>query len=247
MRLFGLIGYPLGHSFSANFFKQKFENEGLVDSFDYRNFAIESVDLIRGILEQNTNLDGFNVTIPYKEQIIPYLDAIDPAAKAIGAVNCVKITDGKLCGYNTDCYGFSNSLDRLIEGAPRPLKALVLGSGGASKAIKYALTERYIEFKMVSRTLDKGDITYDTLSADVVSEHKLIINTTPLGTYPNNHTYPEIAYDGIGEGHMLFDVVYNPSLTRFLEFGQQRGAKVLNGSEMLVDQAIKSWEIWQHA
>lgn len=246
MRLFGLIGYPLGHSFSANFFAENFASEKQDGKIDYLNFAIENVDLIRGIIAEHPNLEGFNITIPYKEQIFPYLDSIDSQAKAVGAVNCVTIKDGKLRGYNTDVYGFENSFLKLIADVAEPssLKALVLGSGGASKAIKYVLDKHRIEFKTVSRSKSSGDVTYEELTDEIVSEHRLIINTTPLGTYPNNHTFPPIAYGGITGGHYMFDVVYNPALTRFLEQGQQAGAKILNGSQMLVDQAIKSWEIW---
>lgn len=245
MKIFGLIGYPLGHSFSANFFAENFVKEKQEGTIDYLNFAIENVDLIRGILAKYPNMEGFNITIPYKEQIFPYLDSIDAQAQAIGAVNCVKITGGKLRGYNTDAYGFENSLLKLLDGADTStLSALVLGTGGASKAINYVLTKNGINYKTVSRTSDKGDITYEELTDEIVAQHRLIINTTPLGTYPNNHTYPEIAYGGITESHYMFDVVYNPNLTRFLEFGQNSGAKILNGSRMLVDQALKSWEIW---
>ncbi len=245
MRLFGLLGYPLGHSFSAGFFAENFQAERQSQQMDYQNFALENVELMIDVIKQNPNLEGFNITIPYKEQIIPYLDDIDEGAKAIGAVNCVTIKGGKLKGYNTDAYGFENSLLKLIEGADKAtLKALVLGTGGASKAIKYVLTKNGIEFKSISRDNTKADFSYDELTPELIKAHQLIINTTPLGTYPNNHTYPAIPYEGITVAHDLFDVVYNPALTRFLELGQNNGAKVLNGSQMLVDQAYKSWEIW---
>lgn len=243
MKTFGLIGYPLGHSFSAKFFAENFGEQN--PEMEYKNFAIENIDLIREVLADNPNLKGLNVTIPYKEQIFPYLDSIDIHAQTIGAVNCVKIEDGKLYGYNTDAYGFENSLLELIEGVEaKSLEALVLGTGGASKAINYVLDKNGIKFKKVSREASKGDLTYEQLTKDVVARHRLIINTTPLGMYPKIEGCPELDYQGLTSNHFLFDIVYNPKLTRFLEFGQNAGAKIMYGSQMLVDQALKSWDIW---
>lgn len=241
MKTFGLIGYPLGHSFSEKYFSEKFIDERIKEC-EYRNFPIENIEAL-ALLRQNTpTLSGFNVTIPYKEQIIQYLDTIDAQAEAIGAVNCVRIESEKLTGYNTDAYGFRNSLLALI-GNKRP-RALILGTGGASKAVKYVLNELGIEHQTVSRTKTDDYICYSDLCGEVMKRYHLIINTTPLGTFPNIETAPDIPYDQLCEDNFLFDVVYNPPLTKFLALGKQHGAQVMNGYRMLVDQAEKSWKIW---
>lgn len=240
-REFVLIGYPLGHSFSQRYFTEKFEME-LISDCSYSKCELESIDMLPHMIAQNPNLCGFNVTIPYKEQVIQYLDSIESQAQQIGAVNCVRIKDGKLRGYNTDAYGFRNSLLALISDE-RP-SALVLGTGGASKAIAYVLKELDISYKMVSRTAAKGRYTYTDLDKQVLDAHKLIINTTPLGTFPNIDASPDLPYEYLSDTHFLFDVVYNPAVSQFLSRGASQGARTLNGHRMLIDQAEKSWEIW---
>lgn len=238
MRQYGLIGFPLGHSFSAGYFAKKFRNEGIDDAL-YSNFPIENIAQIDGVV--NDGVMGFNVTIPYKEQILPYLRYIDSEAKEIGAVNCVKVENRELKGYNTDVYGFRESLLELI-GNDRPM-AMVLGTGGAAKAVEYVFKELGIEFVALSRT--KG-MTYDSLTEEFVSTHKLIVNTTPLGMYPNIETAPELPYSAIGADHYLFDLVYNPEITKLMSLCAQRGAKVQNGMKMLELQAERSWDIWNN-
>lgn len=241
MNTYGLIGFPLGHSFSKAYFAQKFSKEGICGC-EYLNFPIESIEKLPTLIADTPTLAGFNVTIPYKEQVIPLLDELSAEAAAIGAVNCVKIKDGRLIGNNTDAYGFGNSLLELI-GDLRP-KALVLGTGGASKAVKYVLTELGIEYLSVSRTKSNDTICYNEIDELIISEHKLIVNTTPLGTYPNTEAAADIPYHLLTPDHHLFDLVYNPPLTRFLELGEAQGSRTMNGSRMLADQAEKSWQIW---
>ncbi len=242
MKRYGLIGYPLGHSFSQRYFTEKFEREGITECV-YENFAIESVDRLDEVLERHPDLCGFNVTIPYKERIVPRLRSMAEEAEKIGAVNCVRVTPEGLFGYNTDAHGFRTSLLKLLGGA-RPRRALVLGTGGASKAVKYVLAELGIPFGVVSRTAAAGDYTYENLSLETVRTHRLIVNATPLGTFPNTDACPEIPYEAIGKEHFLFDLVYNPPLTEFLRRGQMQGASVVNGYDMLVGQAEKAWSIW---
>lgn len=241
MRLFGLIGYPLGHSFSAGYFNNKFTAEGI--DAEYRNFPIENIGELKAVLIANSNLQGLNVTIPYKEQILPYLDYIDDTARKIGAVNCVVVNGGKLSGYNTDWYGFKVSLLDFLEGKT-DIKALVLGSGGAAKAIKYALTDLGIPQKTVSTKLCDDFLKYTELSAEIIAEHQLIINTTPLGMYPDTSSAPEIPYTLLTENHYLYDLVYNPEETEFMRRGRLQGAKASGGYDMLVLQAEQAWEIF---
>ena len=241
MRHFGLIGKSLGHSFSAKFFNGKFRAEQI--DADYQLFEIEDVANIDSIIEEH-NLEGFNVTIPYKETIIPHLDGLTKEAHEIGAVNCVVIKNGQKIGHNTDLVGIEASLHWLdIDSEPK-LKALILGTGGASKAMQYALKKRDIEFMVVSRSEERGDITYSNLTADIVAEHKLIINTTPVGMFPEVENAPTIDYSAIGAEHRLFDLVYNPAKTQFLARGEERGAKTMGGMLMLQTQAIASWHLW---
>lgn len=240
MRRYGLIGYPLGHSFSKSYFTDFFAHEKITDSA-YENFAIENIGLIERVISDK-ELCGFNVTIPYKQQIIPYLDHLSPEAESIGAVNCVKIEGGKLYGFNTDCYGFRMSLLSLI-GPKRPA-ALVLGSGGAAKAVCHVLGKLGIEYSTVSRTPQKGSLGYGQLSQSVISSHRLIVNTTPVGMYPKTDDTPALPFEYIGKEHFLYDLIYNPAKTRFLQLGEQNGARTMNGERMLVLQAEKSWEIW---
>ena len=241
MRLFGLIGHPLKHSFSKDFFNGKFQHEGL--DCRYQNFDMKSIDELAPIINKYPELCGLNVTIPYKEAILPYLDEIDETAKEIGAMNVVKIKDGKLKGYNTDAYGFNILLERALKGQPIE-NALVLGTGGASKAVQYILKQRQIPYSIVSRSIEKGDFTYDTLSEEMLQKSLLIINATPLGMAPKIEDFPEINYQVLGKKHILVDLIYNPKQTAFMELGKTWGAKTYNGMQMFEEQAKKSWEIW---
>ena len=242
MKRYGLIGYPLGHSFSQRYFTEKFEREGIAGC-TYENFPIESIDRLDEVLERHPDLCGFNVTIPYKERIIPRLRSMAEEARKIGAVNCVRVTPEGLVGHNTDTYGFRTSLLKLLDGA-HPERALVLGTGGASKAVKYVLEQLGIPFNVVSRKASAGNFTYDELTSETVRTRRLIVNATPLGTFPKTDECPDIPYEAIGETHFLFDLVYNPPLTEFLHRGQQQGAAIANGYDMLVGQAEKAWSIW---
>ena len=239
MRHFGLIGKSLGHSFSAKFFNGKFKAEQI--DADYQLFEIEDISAIDSLIKEH-NLEGFNVTIPYKESIIPYLDGLTKEAHEIGAVNCVVVKNGQKIGHNTDLTGIEASLHWLdIDSAP---KALILGTGGASKAVQYALKKRGIEFMVVSRSAERGDVTYDDLTAEIIAEHKLIINTTPVGMFPEVENAPTIDYSALGAEHRLFDLVYNPAKTQFLARGEEQGAKTMGGMLMLQTQAIASWHLW---
>lgn len=241
MSKFGLIGKNIDYSFSEKFFSEKFERENL--PYVYQNFDVPSIDFIKEIIAKNPDLKGLNVTIPYKESIIPYLDFLDETAKKIGAVNTIKISEEKkLTGYNTDFYGFQKSLEKFF-----PLQkktALILGTGGASKAIAYTLENLKFDYKFISRTQNSITISYESLSKSIIENHLLIVNCTPLGTYPNIHEYPSIPYEFVTENHLLFDLIYNPAETEFLKQGKIRGAKTVNGLEMLELQAEKAWEIW---
>ncbi len=242
MRKFGLIGETLKHSFSANYFAEKFEREVITDC-SYELFELPSIEHITELISSTPELCGFNITIPYKQQIIPYLDSIDIEAERIGAINCVRIVDGKLHGYNTDIVGLRESIKRLL-GNQVVDRALILGTGGASQAVQYLLGEMSIEFELVSRDPHKATVTYDSISPELVSQSKLIINTTPLGTYPNVESAPSLPYAYVSPSHYMFDLVYNPPLTQFLSYGEQRGAHTLNGAVMLLEQAEESWRIW---
>jgi len=237
-RQFGLIGYPLSHSFSPNYFAQKFAKEGILNT-TYKACPIEEIEQIKPLFEE---FDGLNVTIPYKEQVIPFLNELDQAAKKIGAVNTIKIKNGQTKGFNTDVYGFEESLKPLLK--PKHTKALIFGTGGASKAICYVLQKLKINFKLVSRTQKEGQITYSEIDKKVVAEYKLLINTTPLGTSPNEKECVDFPYEAINSEHLLYDLVYNPAETLFLKKGRLRGAAIKNGLEMLHLQAEKSWQIW---
>ena len=240
MKTYGLFGFPLTHSFSVKYFADKFAEEGIVDCV-YNNYAIESVEELPDVIRQD-HLVGFNVTIPYKEAVIEYLHEIDETADAIGAVNCVKIVDDRLIGYNTDAYGFTESLKRFI--GDRKLSALILGSGGSSKAVAYALKVLDIPYRFVSRRKKAEWLTYNELTAEVMDAHKLIINTTPLGMFPNAENAPLLPYPLLTPEHFLFDLIYNPAETEFLHQGKEHGANTINGLEMLHFQAVKNWEIW---
>ena len=243
MTLFGLVGKNIGYSFSKNYFTEKFQNLGLKEYF-YQNFDLETIDTLPEIIAKNPDLQGFNVTIPYKEKIIQYLDAINDEAQKIGAVNVVKITnDRKLIGYNTDFYGFSKSLESLL--TKNHQKALILGTGGASKAIFYALEQLKIPYTIVSRTKNATNITYTEIDKKIILEHQIIINATPLGTFPNVDNCPDIPYNYLNNNHLCYDLIYNPSESLFLKLAKEKGALTKNGLEMLQLQAEKSWEIWQ--
>jgi shikimate dehydrogenase len=249
MKLYGLIGYPLSHSFSPQYFKEKFEKENI--NAEYRAFPISEISEIKALLKEHSQLEGFNVTVPYKERIIPYLDQIDELAKEIKSVNTVKINkrDGKisLMGFNTDVYGFHRSVAPLIK-EKNIGKALVLGTGATSKTVCYALNQ--LQIANVKATTGKTRIennilNYKDLTGELIQQTKLIVNTTPLGMYPETTNLPDIPYEFITADHILFDVIYNPSRTLFLEEGLKKDALIKNGFEMLVFQAEKAWEIWQ--
>lgn len=245
MRKFGLIGYPLGHSFSKKYFTAKFETEGIKDC-QYDLYEIEDISRLPSIIQQNPELEGLNVTIPYKEKVLPYLDSIDSACEEIGAVNCIQIKDGKLKGYNTDYIGFKESLNNWLKGE-KPY-ALVLGTGGASKAVVKALKDLGISYLMVSRNPgeDPGIISYEDLakSKSVLDRNHLIINTTPLGTFPKTEEMPAINPEYISSMHKVYDLVYNPEKTFLMRSLEARGAVVKNGLEMLQLQAEAAWRIW---
>ena len=243
MKRYGLIGHPLKHSQSRFYFNEKFEYEGL--DCRYQHFDLKSIDEIYDVMASYPDLCGFNVTIPYKEAIIPLLDEIDPTAKEVGAVNVVRIDKGKLKGYNTDVYGFNKLLERAINGKTIE-HALVLGTGGASKAVQYVLKQKSIPYSTVSRSAEKGDLTYDTLDDALLSQNLLIINTTPLGMAPQTDNFPDIHYQALGSKHILIDLIYNPKETSFMELGKTWGAKVFNGMQMFEEQAKKTWEIFNY-
>ncbi len=235
---YGLIGYPLSHSFSPAYFNNKFAIEKIDARYDA--YAIPTIDELTALLKEHQQLKGLNVTIPYKEQVLPLLHDIDTAARDIGAVNCIDIRDGRLIGYNTDYIGFAESLRSLLQA--QHTHALVLGTGGAAKAVIYALKQLGIEYKIVSRT--GGDMQYADVGEQVLKQYKLIINTTPVGMYPEIDKAPDIAYQYLGKEHLLYDLVYNPEETMFLQKGMQQVAIIKNGYEMLILQAEAAWQIW---
>jgi shikimate dehydrogenase len=241
MKLFGLIGYPLSHSFSKKYFTDKFQQEGIDDS-RYELFPIEKIDDISSLLDENLDLTGLNVTIPYKEQVIPYLHELSPAVQSIGACNCIHVVNGRLVGYNTDVIGFQKTLEPQLR--EHHTKALVLGTGGAAKAVHHVLKLKGIEYIEVSRSARGEVISYDQIDEELMCSHTLIINTTPLGMYPHVDAAPNIPYAFLGRQHYLYDLVYNPNPTLFLKNGIDKGATVENGSEMLRIQAEESWKIW---
>lgn len=243
MHKLGLLGKNISYSFSRNYFKNKFEKENIT-GVSYENFDIETISSFPEIIKNTEGLKGLNVTIPYKEDVIHYLNKLNKKAKAIGAVNTIKITKkGKLVGYNTDCYGFINSLKPLLKKYHK--KALVLGTGGASKAVIYTLKEKGIKCHYVSRTASKKvKYTYGDLNEAIISKYQIIVNCTPLGTFPNIEDCPNIPYEGITKKHILFDLIYNPEETKFLRLGREKGATTINGLKMLKLQAEKAWSIW---
>ena len=248
MTTYGLIGYPLGHSFSRKFFTEKFEQENI--DAQYLNFEIPSIEEFPNIIKNNPELKGLNVTIPYKQQVMQYLDALSPEAQAIGAVNVVKVGE-KLIGYNSDVIGFVNSIKPLLK--PHHQKALILGTGGASKAIRYGLAEKLgIETAFVSRRKPDGSpvqraervFTYEDVTPSLLQEYEVIVNCSPVGMFPHVDECPTLPYEAMNENHLLYDLVYNPLETLFMKRGAEQGATVKNGLEMLHLQAIASWEFW---
>jgi shikimate dehydrogenase len=244
MKIYGLIGNPLSHSFSQNYFTEKFRKENITDC-SYLNFEIKNLDKEIKHLKIDPLLCGLNVTIPYKSQIIPFLDEISEECKEINACNCIKIHDGKWSGFNTDVAGFEKSFTPYLQ--PHHRKALVLGTGGSSKAVAYILKKRGIEFLLVTtkKETPAGAINYENISPSLLQEFKIVINTTPAGMYPNVDGYPKIPYEYVSEKNYFFDLIYNPSKTLFLSKGEAMGAVIKNGEQMLAIQAEESWKIWQ--
>ncbi|MBR3390037.1 MAG: shikimate dehydrogenase [Prevotella sp.] len=244
MDKYGLIGYPLAHSFSISYFNEKFESEG-IDAV-YENFEIPQIDDVKEIIDSNPDLKGLNVTIPYKQQVLKYIKELSPEAKAIGAVNVIRIehkgNKTVLKGFNSDVIGFTKSIEPILNTYHK--KALILGTGGAAKAVQYGLQSLGIETLLVSRTKKKNAITYEEVTADIVREYNVIVNCTPVGMYPHIDECPKLPYEAMDSHTLLYDLLYNPDETKFLRLGAERGATVKNGLEMLLLQAFVSWEIW---
>jgi shikimate dehydrogenase len=238
---FGLIGRNISYSFSKGYFTKKFVDLGL-ETHSYENFDLQEIDQFKGLIDRNHTIKGFNVTIPYKEKIIPFLSELDEEARNIGAVNTIKVVKDRTIGYNTDAYGFQKSITPFL--MEHHKHALVLGTGGASKAIAYVLKKLGITYTFISRSPDQKQLNYSELDEELLRRNTVLINCTPLGTYPDIHNKPGIPYHFIGPKHLLYDLIYNPDKTEFLRLGEQAGAKIINGSKMLEFQAEKAWEIW---
>ncbi len=240
---FGIIGKKLSHSFSKSYFEKKFNEKKLID-YSYSNFELANITEFLVLIEKNKHLNGLNITNPYKEEIIPYLTELSDEAKEIGAVNCIKIKNNKLVGYNTDVYGFLQSIKPFLD--TNHERALILGTGGASKAVAFALKKIGVEVYYVTTSQKKGDnyFYYSELNELVLNAFKLIVNTTPLGLFPNVNEAPKITYELLTQNHLCYDLIYNPEVTEFLKRGKERGAITVNGLSMLHLQAEKSWEIW---
>jgi len=245
MDKYGLIGYPLEHSFSRNYFNEKFRNERI--DAEYDNFEIPSIENLKEVLETTPNLRGLNVTIPYKEEVIRYLDELSAEARAIGAVNVIRVTHKGsktvLKGFNSDVIGFTRSIESMLE--PLHRKALILGTGGAAKAVDYGLKSLGLGTLFVSRTARPGVITYNDVTPDLIRSHKVIVHCTPLGMYPHVDSCPPLPYEAMDSHTLLYDLLYNPDETLFMQKGRQQGAITKNGLEMLLLQAFASWEMWQ--
>ncbi|MBL0329359.1 MAG: shikimate dehydrogenase [Bacteroidetes bacterium] len=248
MQSYGLIGYPLSHSFSKKYFTEKFQKENILNS-EYHAFPIDKIELFPLLIKDNPTLKGLSVTIPYKETVIPFLDELDATAKKIGAVNCIKISEGKLIGYNTDAFGFRQSIKPFLESQHE--RALILGTGGASKAVEYVLKEIGIDCYFVTRNKStnkqpttNNQFTYDEVNEHMLNAFKLIVNATPLGMFPNVDACPDIPYQFLSPTHLLYDLVYNPAETEFLKRGKAKGAATVNGYSMLQHQAEEAWRIW---
>jgi len=257
-KIFGLVGYPLSHSFSKKYFIEKFEKENIIDC-EYNLYPLENINQFPRLIVDNPTILGLNVTIPYKESIIPFLDELDETAKAVGAVNCIKIIPGsenkgsRLIGYNTDVFGFKQSIKPFLE--TQHERALIIGTGGASKAVAYVLKEIGIDCFFVSRNKEEKSrnenqassdkfFSYDELNDYIIKTFKLIINTTPIGMYPNINEAPELPYNFITSSHLLYDLIYNPTETEFLKRGKLQGASTVNGLSMLHQQAEEAWRVW---
>lgn len=236
------MGYPLGHSFSQSFFEELFLHMGLDGECEYRNFALSSRDMVRELV-QSGEVEGLSVTIPYKKDVLEFVDQLDPAAKAVGAVNCIAFRSGVSIGYNTDIIGFRQSLLEFLDGQSIE-RALILGTGGAALAVKYVLEELKIKTTFVSREQTMGNYTYRQLDREIMQAHKLIVNTTPLGMWPDTESLPAIPFKELSQNHYLYDLVYNPDVTRFMQQGASNGANVMGGLSMLHLQALAAWEIW---
>ena len=245
MQVFGLIGYPLSHSFSKKYFSEKFEREGIKNA-RYELFELPDISGFPELLRQQQDIAGLNVTIPYKQQVMPYLDGLDASAEKVGAVNVIRKEGSRLTGYNSDYFGFRSSLENWRPDEGKGLQALVLGTGGASKAVTVALSDMGIPFQLISRQANNNSLSYEQLNGrpDILKSHSLIINTTPLGMSPKTEAAPDIDYSQIDSNHFLYDLVYNPAETLFMKLGKEKGARVKNGLEMLEQQAEKAWEIW---
>jgi shikimate dehydrogenase len=241
VRQFGLIGFPLSHSFSKGYFANYFSTENILDA-QYENYPIESIDLFFGLWENNPALKGLNVTIPYKKLVIPFLQHSSSVVQSIQACNCIRLHEGALYGYNTDVIGFEQSILPYLH--PYHQKALVFGTGGAAAAVEWVLKKLGITYQLVSRTATDGCITYAALTPEIIAAHTLLINTSPVGTFPNVDEAPSLPYEAISSKHHLYDLVYNPAETKFLALGAAHGATTQNGLEMLHLQANASWEIW---
>ena len=245
MDKYGLIGYPLGHSFSINFFNQKFQDEAI--NAVYENFEIPTIDALPEVLDSNPDLRGLNVTIPYKEKVLPFLDTISPEARAIGAVNVIRVIregkEVKLKGYNSDVIGFTKSIEPMLDKTWHK-KALILGTGGASKAIDYGLRNLGLDTVFVSRYERPNTIQYESVTPEVVQEYNVIVNCTPLGMFPNSDVCPQLPYEAMDNHTVLYDLIYNPDETQFMKRGAAQGAQTKNGLEMLLLQAFASWEFW---
>lgn len=240
MTKYGIIGYPLGHSFSKGFFTEKFARESI--DAQYLNFEIPDVAMLPDVLRNNPELRGLNVTLPHKQAVIPLLDEMSKEAKEIGAVNVIRIRDGRLKGFNSDIIGFTNSIKPLLQ--PHHRKALILGTGGASRAICVGLNRLGVEWTYVSRSPREGMITYEDITAETLQAYTVIVNCSPVGMFPNVAQAPDIPYDCLSDKHLLFDLVYNPEETLFMKKGREQGATVKNGLEMLHLQAVASWDFW---
>lgn len=240
---FGLLGRNINYSFSKGYFTNKFNTNEIFEGCTYENFDIQEITAFPNIIKNNPDLKGLNVTIPYKETVIPFLNKLSKKASVIGAVNTIKITKkGKLKGYNTDYYGFKKSLRPLL--LPHHKKALILGTGGASKGVAFALNELGILYTFVSREAKEGIIDYDRINATTFDNYQIIINSTPLGTSPNTEAFPKIPYEYFTKKHIAYDLIYNPAETQFLKKAKKQGAQTKNGLDMLIFQAEKAWEIW---
>lgn len=243
----GLIGFPLGHSFSKNYYLNKFKQEH-ISGIDYDLYPLKTMEEFLHLFNEDPSFLGFNVTIPHKQAVLPYINTLSEEAEAIQAVNCITITRNEegitLKGYNTDAFGFEESLKPLLK--EQHQKALVLGNGGAAKAVVYTLKKLAIPYLLVSRSKENGDITYEEIDANMIENHQLIINCSPVGTFPNVNECPAIPYEYLTDKHLLYDLIYNPEETLFLKKGKEKGATIKNGHEMLVLQAEKNWDIWQN-